>query len=91
MRVSSVSRLASGFDCTSNAPEFARSFEVPLCKAVFNHFTSDGLPACRLYYVLKSIEYTKYQFKCGFLISNFVTYVFQMTLLVLHSIFGNYL
>lgn len=48
---SSVSKLASGFDCTNNAPEFARSFEVPLCKAVFNHFTSDGLPASGMCYV----------------------------------------
>lgn len=44
IRVSRVSKLANGFDCTNRAPAFARSFDVPLCNAVFNHFTSDGLP-----------------------------------------------
>lgn len=43
MSDSSVSKLANGFDCTNNAPAFARSFDVPLCRAVLSHFTSFGL------------------------------------------------
>lgn len=48
---SSVSKFASGFDCTNRAPAFARSFEVPLCSAVLSHFTSDGLPASKIFNV----------------------------------------
>lgn len=63
---SSVSKLANGFDCTNNAPEFARSFEVPLCKAVFNHFTSDGLPARGMCYVC----FSNFQENSGMLFSS---------------------
>lgn len=40
--VSSDCKLASGLLWTSRAPALARSFDVPLCRAVCNHFASDG-------------------------------------------------
>lgn len=43
INVSNSVRLAIGLLWTSRAPALARSRDVPLCNAVFNHFTSDGL------------------------------------------------
>lgn len=43
MRDSSAGKFDSGLDWTSRAPEFARSFDVPLWRAVSSHFASEGL------------------------------------------------
>lgn len=42
INVSSAFILPTGLLCTSNEPAFARSFDVPLCKAVSSHLASDG-------------------------------------------------
>lgn len=41
-------KFPNGLVCTNNAPALARSFDVPLCNAISNHFESVGFSRRKL-------------------------------------------